>query len=97
MKRITFPEFWTGVPFSGSGPCQRKHLFEAALFMACQRKKGAMKILSEFCPCVKCPDGKSCLSCGSFSLASEAAARGRRVSAGFKGGAISTFYIHPIR
>lgn len=82
--------FWHGVQ-CGTRECERRRLFEAALFAAFRRGRGARRVLGSFCPCVSCPCGGSCLAAGSFVLAAAAAQRGRVVAVLWRGGSVAAF------
>lgn len=82
--------FWSGVAFAPEA-CERRRLFEAALFAALRRGRGARRVLGSFCPCVSCPAGGSCLAAGSFCLAAAAAERGRVVAVLWRGGSVAAF------
>lgn len=83
-------QFWQGVEFQ-PGACERRRLFEAALFAALRRGRGARRVLGSFCPCVSCPAGGSCLGAGSFCLAAAAVQRGRVVAVVWRGGSVAAF------
>lgn len=82
--------FWDGIEF-GPEACERRRMFEAALFVALRRGRGARRVLAGFCPCVACPAGGSCLAAGSFCLAAAAAGRGRVVAVLWRGGSVAAF------